>query len=536
MNCEQVDLDVVSFDEPDSHEAKRVVEHLEQCESCRQRLDQRADWSASHEEFVQVLRGHSRIDLESETSEIAIEKSIDGVEWSVEIRNAIGLRDPNGELNPSGRAGHGRVEANQRGALEEALDLSFLEPASHPELLGKLGRYDIECLVGRGGMGVVFRAHDRDLHRVIALKVLARHLAHSGAARQRFAREARAAAAILHPNVLPIYDVNVKGNVPYLVMQYVSGESLQTRVDRDGPLPIEEVLRIAKQTAEALAAAHQQGLIHRDVKPANILLEEGTDRVVLGDFGLARATDDASLTQTGVVTGTPSYMSPEQAKGEAISPLSDLFAMGSVMYFMLSGHPPFRAETTMGVLNHVCHSNPAPIRQVNSAVPIEVARVVDGLMRKAPSRRIPTAHALADRLAGLLAELQAGNLRIGVPISLKWLIGAGVAIALLLASGLLMSLLDTNGSLPQDSSDTASARTATESIAANADLRDEQAARGLSTGESSADGGSDAELGRAMRLLKEFEAQQALVESEFYEASQTAQELERQGASFPDVP
>jgi len=225
----------------------------------------------------------------------------------------------------------------------ETIMLSFLDAPSHPELLGRLGRYEVERVIGTGGMGIVLKAHDTELHRVVAIKILAAHLANSASARKRFAREAQAAAAVLHPNVIPIYNVESEGKLPYLVMQCVSGLSLQAKVDRCGMLPLTDTLRIAKQTASGLAAAHDQGLVHRDVKPANILLEENVDRVILSDFGLARAVDDASLTRTGVVAGTPHYMSPEQARGDAIDTRSDQFSLGSVMYFMLTGRPKTKA-------------------------------------------------------------------------------------------------------------------------------------------------------------------------------------------------
>ncbi len=185
-------------------------------------------------------------------------------------------------------------------------------------MLGRLGRYEIERLIGSGGMGVVFKAFDTDLNRPVAIKVLAPHLAGIGAARQRFAREARAVAAVVHEHIVAIYNVESNDPAPFLVMQYVAGESLQQRIDRCGPLKLPEILRIAMQTSAGLAAAHAQGLVHRDIKPANILLEQGVERALLTDFGLARASDDASLTHTGYHLGTPQYMSPEQASGEPI--------------------------------------------------------------------------------------------------------------------------------------------------------------------------------------------------------------------------
>src|SRR6516162_2388202 len=183
-------------------------------------------------------------------------------------------------------------------------------------------------------MGVVLKAFDPSLHRVVAIKVLAPQLATSGVARQRFLREAKAAAAVSHDHLVTIHAVDEANGLPYLVMQYIAGPSLQQRIDKEGALEVAEILRIGMQTAEGLAAAHGHGMVHRDVKPANILLEEGVSRVKLTDFGLARAIDDASLTQSGVVAGTPLYMSPEQAAGEPIDHRSDLFSLGSVLYVL----------------------------------------------------------------------------------------------------------------------------------------------------------------------------------------------------------
>jgi serine/threonine protein kinase len=307
-------------------------------------------------------------------------------------------------------------------------------------MLGRLGRYDIERVIGTGGMGVVLKAFDTELHRVVAIKVLAQHLASNGSARRRFSREAQAAAAVLHPNVIPIYNVEQDDELPYLVMQCVNGKSLQGKVDEHGPLSVAEALRIAKQTAAGLAAAHEQGLVHRDVKPANILLEENVDRVLLSDFGLARAVDDASLTRTGVVAGTPHYMSPEQARGDAIRCDSDQFSLGSVMYFMLTGHPPFRAENAMGVLNRICHDPHRPIEAINADVPVEVSNLIDRLLSKSSKDRFPSAIAVEKEVDRLLALLQSGGLSLqrrrqrGNKNTLKpWFALATIAAGLLIA-------------------------------------------------------------------------------------------------------
>jgi hypothetical protein len=189
--------------------------------------------------------------------------------------------------------------------------VDFLEPAGDTDALGRLGNIEIREIIGHGGNGIVLKGFQAELNRLVAAKVMAPHLATSAAARRRFAREAQATAAIVHPSVMPILSVNSEGRLPYLVMPYVDCESLQQRIDREGALPTIDVLRIGMQVARGLAAAHAQGLVHRDVKPANILLEKGVDRVMLTDFGLARAADDASLTRSGVIAGTPQYMSPD---------------------------------------------------------------------------------------------------------------------------------------------------------------------------------------------------------------------------------
>jgi serine/threonine-protein kinase len=284
--------------------------------------------------------------------------------------------------------------------------LDFLDPADSPENIGRLDRFAVTELLGRGGMGVVLKAFDAALNRPVAIKVLAPYFASSGAARQRFAREAKAAATVVHPNVVAIHAVDACKGLPYLVMSYVAGRSLQERLDNEGPLEVKEILRIAMQTASGLAAAHAQGIVHRDVKPANILLENGVGRVWLTDFGLARAVDDASLTQSGVIAGTPQYMAPEQALGHAVDHRADLFSLGSTLYAMCTAHAPFRAETAMAVLRRVCDDDPRPVRTLNPEVPAWLARIIGKLHAKSPVDRFQTAAEVADLLEKCLAHLQ----------------------------------------------------------------------------------------------------------------------------------
>jgi tRNA A-37 threonylcarbamoyl transferase component Bud32 len=296
------------------------------------------------------------------------------------------------------------------GVVENAaVDLSFLAPSSESGSLGRLDHYEILEVIGRGGTGVVLRARDTKLLRIVALKVLAAPLAVSGTARKRFAREARAAAAVRDEHVIDIHAVRDDAPVPYLVMEYIEGCNLETLLRRGGPLEIKEVLRIGMQVARGLAAAHQQGLIHRDVKPANILLENGVQRVKLTDFGLARAADDARLTQSGFIAGTPMYMAPEQAAGELIDARADLFSLGSVLYELCTGTPAFRAETTVAVIRRVCDETPRSIRAVNPDVPEPLCRLIERLHAKKPADRPASAQEVADQLAGWLADLSAGH-------------------------------------------------------------------------------------------------------------------------------
>lgn len=285
------------------------------------------------------------------------------------------------------------------------IDLSFLQPSTKIGSLGRLGHYEVQEIIGRGGCGIVLKAFDEMLHRVAAIKVMIPELASTSPARKRFLREARAAAAIRHDNVVNIYSVEEQP-IPFLVMEYIAGQTLQQKLDQTGPLDVLEVLRIGHQIALGLQAAHEMGLIHRDIKPGNILLEKGRDRVKITDFGLARASDDASLTQSGAISGTPLYMSPEQAQGDVIDQRSDLFSLGSVLYVMCSGRPPFRAATTLAVLKRVTEDEPRPIQAIIPEVPDWLCAIIAKLHAKKPADRFASAQATAGLLARCLSELQ----------------------------------------------------------------------------------------------------------------------------------
>jgi len=284
--------------------------------------------------------------------------------------------------------------------------LKLLGPTDDPHMLGRIGSYEVVGIIGQGGMGVVFKAFDAALDRFVAIKMLLPHMAANGAARKRFSREAQAVAAVVDDHVLPIYAVDVWQELPYIVMQYSRGTTLQKRIEQQGPLELKEVLRIGLQTARGLAAAHAQGLVHRDVKPANILLDGTVERAVLTDFGLARAADDASITRTGIVSGTPQYMSPEQVRGEPVDARSDLFSLGSTIYAMCTGRSPFRSDSPFGVMHRLTHDEPTSICAINSDMPAWMAGIVERLISKSPQDRFETSSQVASLLEECLAHVQ----------------------------------------------------------------------------------------------------------------------------------
>ncbi len=289
---------------------------------------------------------------------------------------------------------------------EVDFSVEHLEPSEDANVLGQLGGYDVLAIIGRGGMGVVLKAFDRELKRFVAIKALSPHLAHSSVARKRFAREAQAAAAVVNPHVIAIHHVQPTGRLPFLIMPLLTGESLAQRLKSRAPLELTEVLRIGMQVAVGLAAAHDQGLVHRDVKPANIFLEKGVERVVITDFGLARAADDVSMTRMGVVAGTPEYMSPEQARGEALDGRSDLFSLGCVLYEMATGVSPFRSDSTIAILRRIVDDKPAAIASLAPELPPWFSYIVERLLSKDPAQRFASASEVALLLEQCLSHLQ----------------------------------------------------------------------------------------------------------------------------------
>ncbi|MDZ4818326.1 MAG: serine/threonine-protein kinase [Planctomycetota bacterium] len=296
---------------------------------------------------------------------------------------------------------------------DEAGALDFLDPPQAPGSLGRLDYFDVVEKVGRGGMGIVLKAFDNCLHRYVAIKVLRPQAAAGHNAQQRFIREVRSAAAIRHENVVSIYYVDEVRDQYYLVMEFVPGLSLEQRLSEGRQLELKEILRIGMQLANGLSAAHAQGLVHRDVKPANILLDG--DKIKITDFGLARAMEDGHLTQTGMVVGTPQYMAPEQAQGRNVDHRADLFSFGSVLYAMSTGKAPFGSTSTMATLLAVVRDNPKPIREINPNIPEWLVNIIDKLLQKDPADRFQSTEEVKELLGQHLCHLKLPD-RVPMPV------------------------------------------------------------------------------------------------------------------------
>lgn len=382
LTCQQMRLHEL-LDGPLPDEIERwTLDHLDRCSSCRERLEYLAGMPQWWTETHQFLQPTDQEEIPHFGKELS--------------------------------ATHATF-TEQTDCPSIDLIRPLLGPSDDPQSLGRLGHYEVRSWIGAGATGIVMKAFDPRLHRFVAIKVLTPALLHNEAARLRFEREGRAMAAVVHPHVVPVYAVDEYRGVPYIVMQLVTGGSLQRRIDSHGPLGVCETVRIALQTARGLSAAHDQGLVHRDIKPANILLESQVERVVVTDFSLARVADEAQLTLSGIIAGTPPYMAPEQARGETLDARSDLFSLGSVIYAMITGRPPFWSEGVLGTLRQVCEQEPVPIRVANPRIPEWLELLIAKLHAKDPARRFHSAAELAGFLEQELAHLQ-NPTTIGTPL------------------------------------------------------------------------------------------------------------------------
>ena len=290
------------------------------------------------------------------------------------------------------------------------------------------GRYSIERELGRGGMGIVLLARDVALDRPVAIKLLPPHLASRPDERDRFLQEARTAAGLAHPNIVPIHLVEARGDLVFFVMGFVDGETLRDRVERAGPLPPRLAVKLLQEVAWALGAAHQRGVIHRDVKPDNIMIERATERALVTDFGIALGKG-AGESADGSITGTARYMSPEQACGEPVDARSDLYSLGATFFYALTGRAPFDAANVPAILaKHVYETAPL-VHALRPEVPAKLGAVVERLLRKAPPERFQT----ADDLARVAGELRGRDFR-APPLVRAFVRNAQVSTMVLLAT------------------------------------------------------------------------------------------------------
>ncbi|MCZ6917846.1 MAG: serine/threonine-protein kinase, partial [Gemmatimonadetes bacterium] len=266
------------------------------------------------------------------------------------------------------------------------------------------GKYSLEAEIGRGGMGIVYLAQEVRLDRPVALKVLPIELSQKPDVRDRFLREARTAAKLSHPNIIPIFAVDEAEQFVYFAMAYVAGETLGQRVQARGPLPPSEAARVLKEMGWALSYAHSQGVVHRDVKPDNILLEEGAGRALVADFGIAGLLEGGAATGVGEIIGTAEFMSPEQARGAGVDARSDTYSMGVVGFYALSGTLPFHDERVAEVLRQHREEPPPPLKTVAPQVPSRLARCVDRCLAKDPDARFETASDFSDAVDAALRE------------------------------------------------------------------------------------------------------------------------------------
>jgi eukaryotic-like serine/threonine-protein kinase len=372
-----------------AEEQAQLIQHLDLCAVCQRRLEDLAGADPALLEAARALRGNTFVNEDS------LRRLLDEVGSNANLRTQY--YDPDRQT------------------------VSPPRPSASVSLLGPQEDYEIAEVLGQGGMGQVLKAYDRALKRWVALKVLGPHVANDPVSRLRFAREAQGAAAVRHDNVITIHGVREANGLPYFVMEYVNGGSLQDHLDRSVRLDWRIIARLGAEIAEGLAAAHAQGLIHRDIKPSNILLQasaEGRCREPSGtvgparlagptdglgipkicDFGLVRVADESRLTVTGVIAGTPMYMAPEQVQGQPLDARADLFSLGSVLYTLCTGREPFLGDSPIAVIREVSESAPPPIRDLNPDIPHWLAAVVERLHAKRREDRFSSAAEVAQLL------------------------------------------------------------------------------------------------------------------------------------------
>jgi WD40 repeat protein len=385
-----------------AEEIERLARHIEECPRCGELLDKLLQDNRT----TQSLRSSSGL------------TAGDSAELSGLMARLQQLRPVRSDETLA--ASSTNVPGSLAGSLPEAdateAGTEFLGPAQQADEIGRLGQYRVLKKLGAGGMGMVFLAEDTLLRRKVALKTLLPAIAARPESRERFFREARAAAAIEHQHIVAIHQVGEDRGVPFLAMPFLKGESLEDRLRRQGKLNPLEAARIAVEMAEGLAAAHEPGLIHRDVKPANVWLEGERGQVKLLDFGLARAhADETHLTQSGAIVGTPAFMAPEQARGEKVDHRADLFSLGCVLYVMLTGRRPFTGESAMSILTALALDTPPAPQVVNFEVPAALSDFTMQLLAKKPEERPASAKETAAELRRIVRGLAASRTEATLP-------------------------------------------------------------------------------------------------------------------------
>jgi len=365
-----------------SDAAESLAEHVEQCPGCATTVA-----SLEHDTLTDALRAGSQV----EPDEPALQQLLARTKASI-VPASDATVDPT--------AGDSWTGSMVRNPTEPMAMLGKPEAIGE---IGRLGGYRILRQLGQGGMGMVFEAEDVKLERRVALKVMKPEIAKNKQNRERFLREARTAAKVESDHICPIYQVGEENGIPFIAMPFLKGEPLDARLKAGQRLPIEEIVRIGREVAEGLSAAHEAGLIHRDIKPGNIWLEaqrSGPPRARILDFGLARTqSEDVHITASGAILGTPAYMSPEQARGDKdVDGRTDLFSLGCVLYALCSGDLPFRAETTMGVLMALATVDPKPPHEISNTVPRALSDLIMELLAKDAAKRPATAKAVIERL------------------------------------------------------------------------------------------------------------------------------------------
>jgi len=304
--------------------------------------------------------------------------------------------------------------------------------------MDRLGRYQIREIIGEGAMACVYKAFDPEINRALAIKLLKAQLRLDGEYRNRFLREAKGAGVLSHPNIVTVFDVGEDQGHPYIAMELVEGDTLAEEIKGHKPLTTREIVEIGIQLTRALDYAHKKGIIHRDVKPGNIMRLTDTNTIKVADFGICRidgseATDATQQTQIGNVLGTPHYMSPEQVIGEKVDSRSDLFSAGVVLYQLLTGHLPFEGDTLISVAYKITKTDPPSLDKVRSDLPLSLRRVIERALKKQPDKRFQTGEEFAQALTGVSRELadeeaKKGRVR-GIPLALRWALTMAAVVA-----------------------------------------------------------------------------------------------------------